>query len=72
MVPDVNRLLAISSAMLRDVCGGGRIQAPQNIFIKAINTFPQTDLNTIGQEVVLAEKIFFFDARIEVGIIIFA
>ncbi len=54
MISNVDWLLAEPASELSNICDCQSIQRPKRIFVKRFNALGETDLNTVGQKVVLS------------------
>jgi hypothetical protein len=47
VISHVNRLFAIASTKLSNVCNGGGVQRPKGIFVECFDAFDQANLDAI-------------------------
>lgn len=72
VVPDVDRLLAIAPAKLRDIRNRDVVERPQSVFVERLDSFFEADLDAVGQERVLAQQVLLLHSSKEVRIVFLA
>ena len=71
MIAYINRLFAEATAELRNIRHGNVVQRPNSIFVKCGMALLDANLNTVGQQVVLPEKVLFVHEFVKLTIIAF-
>jgi hypothetical protein len=62
MTPYVDRLFAIAAAELSDVRDGDIVQHPKGVLIKGLDSLFKTNIDAVGQEIILSQKILFLNS----------
>ena len=71
MIAYINRFFAEAAAELRNIRHGNVVQGPDSIFVKCRVALFKADLNAVGQQVVLPEKVLFVHEFVKLTIIAF-
>ena len=72
MITHVNRIFAVTTPELSYVGYRYMVQRPERVFIEGLDPLFQTDLNTVGQQILLAQKILLLHSREQRRIVLLA
>lgn len=72
VIANVDWLLTIAAPKLSDVRYRSIVQSPKSVLIEGFYAFDQTDLHTIGQQIILPQQILLLDGLIQLRMFFFA
>jgi len=64
VIPNVNRLFAVPSPKLCNVCHSRIVEGPKSIFIEGFDALLYSDLYGIGKQIILAKQILLLNPSV--------